>query len=97
LQGFWRRDEEKTCTLGGGPHAMIQTDEGLAARLPLDPHERCGQLQPIRCTQGVPLEGVRSVIPDGVAGEDLRPHRRKACQQRAGMLFLTRLKETFPP
>jgi hypothetical protein len=39
LQGFWRRDEEKTLTLGGGPQAMIQTDEGLAARLPLDPHE----------------------------------------------------------
>ena len=49
LQGFRRRNEEKTFTLGSGPQAMIQADKGLTARLPLDPHERRGQLQPIRC------------------------------------------------
>ena len=27
LQGFWRRDEEKTFTLGCGPQAMIQGDQ----------------------------------------------------------------------
>ena len=56
---------------------MIQADKGLTARLPLDPHKRRGQLQPIRCTQGVPLEGVRGIIPDGLTGEDLRPHLRQ--------------------
>ncbi len=96
-QGCWRREKEKTFTLGGGPQTMIQTDEGLAAWLPLDPHECRGQLQPIRCAQGVPLEGVRSVVPDGLAREDLRPRRREVCQQRAGMLVLARLKEAFAP
>jgi hypothetical protein len=42
LQGFRRRNEEKTFTLGGGPQAMIKADKGLTARLPLDPHERRG-------------------------------------------------------
>jgi hypothetical protein len=97
LQGFRRREEEKTFTLGGGPQSMIQTDEGLAARLPLDPHERCGQLQPIRCTQGVPLEGRRGVVPDGLAGEDIRPGSREARKKCPCVLFIPRLEETFPP
>ena len=83
LQGFRRRNEEKTFTLGGSPQAMIQADKGLTARLPLDPHERRGQSQPIRCTQGVPLEGVRGVVPDSLTGEDLRPGSGEARQKRA--------------
>jgi hypothetical protein len=76
---------------------MIQTDKGLAARLPLDPYEHRGQLQPIRCPQGVPLEGVRGVVPDGLAGEDLRPGRGEVRKKRAGVLFIPRLEEAFPP
>ena len=76
---------------------MIQADKGLAARLPLAPHKRRGQLQPIRCTQGVPLEGVRGVVPDRLTGEDLRPGRGEAREKRACVLFIPRLEEAFPP
>ena len=76
---------------------MIQADKGLTARLPLDPHKRRGQLQPIRCTQGVPLEGVRGIVPDGLTGEDLRPGSGEARKQSPCVLFIPRLEEAFPP
>jgi hypothetical protein len=76
---------------------MIQTDKGLAARLPLDPHKRRGQLQPIRGPQGMPLEGVRGVVPDGLTGEDLRPGSSEARKKSTCVLFIPRLEEAFPP
>jgi hypothetical protein len=48
-------------------------------------------------TQGVPLEGVRGVVPDGLAGEDLRLGRREACKQSTCVLSIACLEEAFPP
>src|ERR1043166_2874694 len=75
---------------------MIEADKRLPTRLALDPHESGGQLERIRRPQGMPVEGARRVLPNGLAREHFGPGRRKAGQDGACLLFVGRVEEPFP-